>query len=217
MKAIDLQSNVTVDEAGRLIIVHRVIRAGIGQERTFKHRNQQNLWRSGSNKLLMYRQTKSCQTSYTFSHITKMFNAREKQDILTSLRSPISFASMLRGPANTRCRSPWFNLIRIKSRHSHFSNVLQPALFEEACYAMATPPSRFTRSNLFRALPQLFADSIQRTRKEFVDIILPFPCRFCLRLSSTRSNEESASIRFKSRIARRNQELPGPFANEARC
>ena len=34
----------------------------------------------------------------------------------------------------------------------------QPALFEEACRAMATPPSQFIRSNLSRALPQLFAN-----------------------------------------------------------
>jgi serine/threonine-protein kinase ATR len=34
----------------------------------------------------------------------------------------------------------------------------QPALFEEACRAMGTPPSQFIRSNLSRALPQLFAN-----------------------------------------------------------
>ncbi|KAF8329612.1 hypothetical protein F5887DRAFT_1183719 [Amanita rubescens] len=34
----------------------------------------------------------------------------------------------------------------------------QPALFEEACRAMATPHSQFIRSNLSRALPQLFAN-----------------------------------------------------------
>ena len=47
----------------------------------------------GTLKLLKHQETrlsKSFQTSYAFSRVAKMFNAREKQDISTSLRSPIS-------------------------------------------------------------------------------------------------------------------------------